>query len=81
MSDKGNQGEWPTNDELIEAVSLGCMVCGEPGSELAVEGQLVGKRTGYINPDTGEIVWGDINAEHKTESIYCSRCGETIWKR
>ena len=81
MSDKGNQGEWPTSDELAEAYALGCMVCGAPGSSLEAEGEIIGKQAGSINPVTGEVVWDDTKLERMTQKIYCSECGEVIWEK
>ena len=74
-----DEGKWPTEDELAEAVQLGCALCGADGSEFAVEAKLAGIRTAYI--DNGKVVWGDMNAIHLRETIYCSACGETIWEK
>ena len=74
-----DEGKWPTRDELAEAIGLGCMLCGADGTEIAVEAELRGIRTAYI--EDGEVVWGDVNATHQTERIFCSACKETIWEQ
>ena len=80
MCIRDRQTNWPTSDELAEAYSLGCMVCGEPGSSFQVYKRLTGSQYGAVKPD-GDIAWGDPDLTGESLELGCTVCGEVIWEK